>query len=300
MKDSDWEILYEIKKTPNITKLANVLYTTQSALTKRIQHIEAELDVNVIERTPKGIVLTAEGEYLATRAETLLRFIKETKAQLETMRLKDVGQIRVASAYTFSKYYLIDLIMPYQIKHPGVEFNVQNESSDLLMRRMLEGNIDVAFVHGDYEGPVYKRLYGRSRAYLVTREPINNFDELLDMKRLIFSTNVKSLEILNKWWVDQFGEEPRLGSVMGYIDVILNMVQKGIGYALCFLPDGYSNPYNLCLQPLSFKDGESVCRNIWFVYSKNKCQSDVVENFIEYVEGVIADFENNKNLASQE
>lgn len=28
MKDSDWEILYELHKNPNMTKVANLLYMT--------------------------------------------------------------------------------------------------------------------------------------------------------------------------------------------------------------------------------------------------------------------------------
>ena len=38
MKDSDWEILYELYKNPNMTKVANLLYITQPSLTKRLQH----------------------------------------------------------------------------------------------------------------------------------------------------------------------------------------------------------------------------------------------------------------------
>ena len=40
MKDSDWEILYELYKNPNMTKVANLLYMTQPSLTKRLQHME--------------------------------------------------------------------------------------------------------------------------------------------------------------------------------------------------------------------------------------------------------------------
>lgn len=35
MKDSDWEILYELYKNPNMTKVANLLYMTQPSLTEK-------------------------------------------------------------------------------------------------------------------------------------------------------------------------------------------------------------------------------------------------------------------------
>lgn len=37
MKDSDWLILSELYKNPNLTKVAGLLYTTQPSLTKRIR-----------------------------------------------------------------------------------------------------------------------------------------------------------------------------------------------------------------------------------------------------------------------
>ena len=39
MKDSDWEILYRLYKTPNITKVANMLYISQPSLTRRLKGI---------------------------------------------------------------------------------------------------------------------------------------------------------------------------------------------------------------------------------------------------------------------
>ena len=86
MKDFDWELIHELYKNPNLTKVANVLYITQPTLTKRLQHIEAEFDVTIVERTPKGLEFTPEGKYLAEQAEVYLRFLKQTRSHLEQMR----------------------------------------------------------------------------------------------------------------------------------------------------------------------------------------------------------------------
>ena len=60
MKDSDWEILYELYRNPNMTKVANLLYMTQPSLTKRLQHMESEFQVTIVNRTPKGLEFTEE------------------------------------------------------------------------------------------------------------------------------------------------------------------------------------------------------------------------------------------------
>ena len=86
MKDSDWEILYELYKNPNMTKVANLLYITQPSLTKRLQHMEEEFQVTIVNRTPKGLEFTPEGEYLGEQARQYLDFMKKTKAKLEEMK----------------------------------------------------------------------------------------------------------------------------------------------------------------------------------------------------------------------
>ena len=62
-----------------MTRVANLLYMTQPSLTKRLQHMEAEFQVDIVNRTPKGLEFTPEGEFLATRAAKYLDFLKETK-----------------------------------------------------------------------------------------------------------------------------------------------------------------------------------------------------------------------------
>lgn len=107
MKDFDWEILCELSKNPNLTKVANVLYITQPSLTKRLQHIEAEFDVTIVQRTPKGLEFTPEGKYLAEQAEVYMRFLKQTRSHLVQMQVDSTPSIAIGSAYTFSKCGLI-------------------------------------------------------------------------------------------------------------------------------------------------------------------------------------------------
>lgn len=113
MKDSDWEILYELYKNPNMTKVANLLYMTQPSLTKRLQHMETEFQTSIVNRTPKGLEFTPEGEYLAERAEKYLEFMKETKEKLEEFKEKTKDSILIGSSYTYSKYTLSDILVRY-------------------------------------------------------------------------------------------------------------------------------------------------------------------------------------------
>ena len=86
-----------------MTKVANLLYMTQPSLTKRLQHMEAEFQVDIVNRTPKGLEFTPEGEFLATRAAKYLDFLKETKENLEELKDKSKDSILIGSSYRFER-----------------------------------------------------------------------------------------------------------------------------------------------------------------------------------------------------
>ena len=215
MKDFDWELLHELYKNPNLTKVANILYITQPTLTKRLQHIEAEFDVTVVERTPKGLEFTPEGKFLAEQAEVYLRFLKQTRSRLEQMRENEGGLVTIGSSYTYSKYTLTDQLIRFRMAYPNVRVQVQTVHSGQLFRQLLEGTVDVAFVRGDYEGAANRVLLGKTQAYAMTKEPIGNVEELESMRRVWYSSNAESLNLLDDWWEDRFGIRPQRGQVMG-------------------------------------------------------------------------------------
>ena len=124
MKDSDWEILYRLYETPNITKVANMLYISQPSLTKRLKSIEEEFNIKIVDRTSKGVEFTPEGEYLAKKAESYMKFIEEIRNDLKSYKEEYQGVISIGSAYSFSRFELADLLSEYSKNHPGVSFHI--------------------------------------------------------------------------------------------------------------------------------------------------------------------------------
>lgn len=287
MKDSDWLILSELYKNPNITKVADLLYTTQPSLTKRLQHMEAEFGVTIVNRLPKGLSFTPEGAYLGRQADIYLRFLNETKKELERMKNQDDCVITIGSSYTYSKFDLGELMLKYRREHPEIHFNVVTEGSDSLFRRMLDGTIDVAFIRGDYEGSVNKVLVGRNHAYVVTKDPIL-LSDLPEMTRIGYSTNQQTQRALDDWYVEQFQCPAPANMIVGYIDVAWQLVERGTGYVCCFVPHHYEGKNRLFLTPMCHRDGTPVTRNTWFFYPKSKRLPECQQDFVRFIEQELA------------
>ena len=173
MKDSDWEILYRLYKTPNITKVANMLYISQPSLTRRLKGIEEEFNIKIVSRTSKGVTFTPEGEYLAKKAENYMDFIKEIKNDLKSYKGEYEGTITVGSSYIYSKYKLADVLSNFSKDYPSVNFEIINDQSNKLYRKILEGSLNLGFISGDYEGNINKILVKQDKAYIVSKEPGN-------------------------------------------------------------------------------------------------------------------------------
>ncbi len=283
MKDSDWEMLYRLYETPNMTKVAEMLYISQPSLTKRVKNIEKEFGVKIINRTSKGVKFTPEGEYLAKRAGEYMDFIESVKEGLNSYKTELEGIIKVGSPYTYSKFELTDVLFEYSKEHKNVKFEIINDQSNNLFRMVEENQIELGFICGDFEGDVNKILVKQNKAYIVSKEPID-LEKLPKMKRIDYKTNDKSKEILDRWWKKTYGENPPVGMFAGYIEFAWQLVDKGLGYTCCFLPEGFENAYNVCMTPLFDDDGNNIMRNTWLVYPKKKQNSIVVKDFIKFIE----------------
>lgn len=283
IKDSDWEILYKLYETPNMTKVADMLYISQPSLTKRVKNMEKEFGVNIINRTSKGVKFTPEGEYLAKKAKEYMEFIKNVKEGLNSYKTELEGTIKVGSPYTYSKFELTDVLFEYSKKNKNVKFEIINDQSNNLFKMVLKNHIELGFICGDFDGDVNKILVKKNKAYIVSKKPID-LEKLPQMQRIDYKTNDKSKEILDGWWRKTYGENPPAGMFAGYVEFAWQLVDKGLGYACCFLPEGFEKAYNVCLTPILDDDGNNIIRNTWLVYPKKKQMSTIVKNFVQFVE----------------
>ena len=284
MRDSDWKIIYELHQNPSITKVSAVLYKSQSAITKRLQSMEQELECRIVERTPQGVTFTKEGEFLFQMAEKYLQLENETQEGLRKIRAQHKETILLGSAYTYTKYSLYDVLNPFTVAHPNISVRVINKQSNVLYEMLMEGKLDAAFIRSDYTTGVYHELVDHTAAYCVTRDPVE-LDALPSMEQVAYQTNEKTIGKIEAWWTERFGTTlPEPAEDAGYIEFAFRSIAAGNRYLLCFLPDNFVNEFHLTLTPLLTKDERQITRDSWFIYKKEKNRRAVVDELIQYVE----------------
>ena len=136
-----------IADTGNITRAADVLSRTQSAISMQIKRLEETVGEPLFERESRGVRLTGTGERLLGQARRIVALLDETIASLNAKPLG--GKVRIGIPEEFSDTILPSVLGGFDKKHPGVEITVQCSYSDANNKALYDGELDLAVVFED-------------------------------------------------------------------------------------------------------------------------------------------------------
>jgi len=129
------------------TAAAQRIHYTQAALSMQIKQLEREVGVPLFTRMPRRVVLTEAGERLMARAQHILREHDAALAALAELAGAERGRLRLGSASGMvSADSLPAILKKLKKAHPHAEVTVTSGTSEELVKKILAGEIDVAFI----------------------------------------------------------------------------------------------------------------------------------------------------------
>ncbi|WP_312097583.1 LysR family transcriptional regulator [Niallia sp.] len=295
MNEKDCLLLLYLQKEQNITKAAEHLFMTQPALTYRIRQLEKEFQVEILSKNGKNIRLTPAGEHLVEYAKRILSDLRKTKEFLLNMENELVGSLKIGVNSHFGLYNLPSILKDYIKMFPKVELNVDTGFSTEMMDLLLDGQIDVAIVRGDYNWSDGKYLLSEENVCIIANEPIDvnklpqmpmiNRKEpkvLLKYKTSPYNPFEQSIDF---WWNQRFIEPPLITMQVDSYETCKEMVKKGLGYAI--IPSVFlKKSDDLYHVPLFFKNGQEMKKRTWMYYRESSMNLATVAEFVQYIKKV--------------
>jgi DNA-binding transcriptional LysR family regulator len=136
-----------IAEARTFTAAAQRIHYTQAALSMQIKQLEKEVGVPLFTRMPRRVVLTEAGERLMERAHHILREHDAALAEMAELAGAKHGRLRVGSASGMvSADSLPQVLKRLRKSHPHADVSVSSGTSDELVRKILAGEIDTAFI----------------------------------------------------------------------------------------------------------------------------------------------------------
>lgn len=125
-----------------------------SALSKRIAALEAEVGLPLLQRRHRGVVPTAAGDALLTRAREVLRALDATRAELGAFVEGAQGSVRLLASPSAMAEALPDDLAQFMARHPRLKVSVEEMVSPQIVRSLRDGAADLGVLWdvGDLSG----------------------------------------------------------------------------------------------------------------------------------------------------
>lgn len=140
------ETLCVVVEAGSLNVAAERLGLSQPAVSKQVRGLEAELDVQLLVRTARGVELTPVGRQVHRLARRAVAAFDGCRRAAAAWREPDRGRLVVAAGLTLTLFTLPPVIQAFRRRHPGVRLEVVTGDSRESLARLLAFEADVALV----------------------------------------------------------------------------------------------------------------------------------------------------------
>ncbi|MDY7534361.1 LysR family transcriptional regulator [Pseudomonas sp. Bout1] len=139
----DLKAFLTVIESASLTKAALTLCLTQSAVSRRIQHLEETLDETLLDRTTRPPSPTAMGYRIYEKAVELLRDAAHLLSIPQENAMPS-GRFRVGLTQIVADAVVFEVVSRMRARLPSLEMQIVTDWSSELERLMLQGELDAA------------------------------------------------------------------------------------------------------------------------------------------------------------
>lgn len=271
--------LAAIAEAGQLTRAAEKLHISQPALSAQLKALEEQLDLQLFERTPNGMVLTPAGKRILVSAGKVLSAAQALQNEARLLKGQVVGKASIGTLSDPEFIRLGQFMNTAVARFPLLELELHQEVTGAALERVASGDLDASFYYGDIGSHDIAGLPLRDVAYRVAapaewkdRLQHAGWAEIADMPWIIpppISTHHKLVHTLLR----KHDVEPGKVVEADQEAVISSLVVSGLGIALM--------REDLALEKVAA--GE-VClwsdirllTTLWFVYRRERQQDPVI------------------------
>ena len=229
------EAFYWVASLKSVTRAAEKLYLTQSAVSSRIAALEEELGALLLDRRDKQFRLTVAGIRFFTYAQRLLELQREIKAEMGS-GLPQKMKLRLGAIESVLHSWLIPLVEKLRADHPGLELELTVETTPVLLDQIRRGALDLIFaaLPASMEGLRSKALPPMEMVFVGNKQAqsrrMYRLSDLKDVDILTFQRGSQPhVALLDLFRQQQM--EPRRVHTISSISAMSQLVEGGFGVA---------------------------------------------------------------------
>jgi DNA-binding transcriptional LysR family regulator len=156
-----------VARTGHMTRAAEQLHLTQSAVSKQLKSLEEELGAPLFERSASGMALSAAGKRLMPLAKRTLDAATELLSAAKLLQGQISGTLRLGTIIDPASIRLGELLLEMQQQFPGIDVRLEHGISGTVLQHVRSGDLDAGFFLGHIDDPELKTVQVTLESYVV-------------------------------------------------------------------------------------------------------------------------------------
>ena len=277
------EYFIAVAENLNFTRAAEKFYISQTAITQQIKSLEEYLGVQLFIRNKRHVELTPSGVGFLKESRAIISRTNDAIHKTRLISTGITGSLKIGFVKGYEKTDFSNILQSFHSKYPNIFLSLIRENADVLYDRVIEGDLDIAFIIL-FEGKHRPKIeYGFVRKY-----PLNavvSSDHPLAHRKSIKRKDLKGHPFIElKTQEQDYGQSakirrefleagflPNISVQSDDIETSLMMASAGLGYALLpsYITDTITSRERLVVIPIEGEEQHMEIDVIWNQENEN-------------------------------
>ena len=228
----------EVAKQKSFTKASQVLCLSQPTLSKMVKNLEEALEVELLDRSSKKVVLTAAGEIVFEEGQKILGSFEDLSSLVNDMMNLKKGKLKIGVPPLIAVLFFPKIIREFRELYPGITIQLVEKSAAEVRQDVKNGTLDFGVdllpVEGEFDVVPFideeMMLFVHSSSPLATKEEVSLI-EIKDEPFVYFQEDSKLRQLVVEE-CRKLGFEPTISYESFNWDLISEMVAENLGISI--------------------------------------------------------------------
>ncbi len=222
---------------------AERIYLTQSAVSKRIAALEAELGVKLFDRMGRRTSLNEAGRRLLPRATNMLQEMEDIQRSISNLSGDVGGILTMGTSHHIGLHRLPTVLRRFRQEHPEVQLDIRFLGSEAACHAVAQGKLELGIVTLPTDIPpnltITKIWHDQLNLVVSGEHPLANIphptlEELVKHPALLPGIGTYTRNVLDQALAPQ-ELKIEVAITTNYLETLKMMTSTGLGWSL--LPD---------------------------------------------------------------
>jgi LysR family transcriptional regulator, regulator for metE and metH len=278
-----FKMIKAVAEVKNLTKAAENLYLSQSALSHQLKEIETFFDTQIFIRHSKQMLLTEAGKTILAAGENILKELELVKQRIKILNDEESGEIRVTTECYTSYHWLSKFMKNFKSDYPEVVVRINADATFKTVTSLLNNEIDIGILEENTNSKLqYYPLFNDEFYALVSedhdwagRKTVRQ-ENFAEESYIMYNIPCEESTIYSMLFKER---RPKELYKIGLTEAIVEMVKAGIGVTV--LPNWIIKSYLPLGGMVAIPIRKAIKRTWYAAVLKSKVQPSYVQTFIK-------------------